>query len=200
MEKFIRLTGVAAPLPRPNIDTDAIIPSREMKRVSKEGLGEGLFADWRYSDVAARVPNPDFVLNRPPFDRAPILIGGANFGCGSSREHAVWALKDYGVRCVIAPSFGAIFQGNCVRNGILPLVLAEGHVTALAAAADHRPLTIDLDALTVTLPSGDALTFTIPPADRQMLLEGLDPIGVTLKRLPAIIAFEADHLSRHSWI
>ncbi|MDZ5649472.1 3-isopropylmalate dehydratase small subunit [Nitrospirillum sp. BR 11828] len=200
MERFIRLTGVAAPLYRPNIDTDAIIPSREMKRVSKEGLGEGLFADWRYSDVKARLPNPDFILNRPPFDAAPILIGGANFGCGSSREHAVWALKDYGVRCVIAPSFGAIFQGNCVRNGILPLVLPEERVAALANAADPRPLTVDLEGTSLTIPTGEVLTFAIPPADRQMLLEGLDPIGVTLKRLPAILTFEADHLRRHSWI
>lgn len=200
MEKFIRLTGIAAPLFRPNVDTDAIIPSREMKRVSKEGLGEGMFADWRYSDVANRVENPDFVLNRAPFRQAPILLAGANFGCGSSREHAVWALKDYGVRCVIAPSFGAIFQGNCVRNGILPLVLPEPEVAALVAAAGPAPLTIDLEALTVHSADGRTLSFSIPPADREMLLEGLDAIGVTLKRLPAIKEFEGAYRTRHPWM
>ncbi|SNS45234.1 MULTISPECIES: 3-isopropylmalate dehydratase small subunit [unclassified Azospirillum] len=200
MEKFIRLTGIAAPLFRANVDTDAIIPSREMKRVSKEGLGEGMFADWRYSDVANRVENPDFVLNRAPFRQAPILLAGANFGCGSSREHAVWALKDYGVRCVIAPSFGAIFQGNCVRNGILPLVLPEPEVAALVAAAGPTPLTIDLAALTVHSADGRTLSFSIPPADREMLLEGLDAIGVTLKRLPAIKEFEGAYRTRHPWM
>lgn len=200
MEKFTRLTGVAAPLFRPNIDTDAIIPSREMKRVSKEGLGEGMFADWRYSDVAARVENPDFVLNRPGFRKAPILVAGPNFGCGSSREHAVWALQDYGVRCVIAPSFGAIFQGNCVRNGILPLVLPEPAVAALAKVAGPQVLTVDLAAQTVRVPDGTELPFTIPPADKEMLLEGLDAIGVTCKRLPAIQSFEGAYRARQPWL
>ncbi|MFV3073638.1 MULTISPECIES: 3-isopropylmalate dehydratase small subunit [Niveispirillum] len=200
MEKFTRLTGVAAPLFRANIDTDAIIPSREMKRVSKEGLGEGMFADWRYSDVAARVENPDFVLNRQPYRKAPILMGGPNFGCGSSREHAVWALQDYGVRCVIAPSFGAIFQGNCVRNGILPLVLPEPSIVALVEQADPQILTIDLAAQTVRTPDGTELPFTIPPADKEMLLEGLDAIGVTLKRLPTIQSFEGAYRARHPWL
>ncbi|MFV3126897.1 3-isopropylmalate dehydratase small subunit [Niveispirillum sp. KHB5.9] len=200
MEKFTRLTGVAAPLFRPNIDTDAIIPSREMKRVSKEGLGEGMFADWRYSDVAARVENPDFVLNRPPFRKAPILLAGPNFGCGSSREHAVWALQDYGVRCVIAPSFGAIFQGNCVRNGILPLVLPEPAVADLAGRDAPQTLTIDLAAQTVRVPGGAELPFTMPPADKEMLLEGLDAIGVTLKRLPTIQAFEGGYRTRQPWL
>ena len=200
MEKFTRLTGVAAPLFRANIDTDAIIPSREMKRVSKEGLGEGMFADWRYSDVAARVENPDFVLNRQPYRNAPILMGGPNFGCGSSREHAVWALEDYGVRCVIAPSFGAIFQGNCVRNGILPLVLPEPSIVALVEQAAPQILTIDLAAQTVRTPDGTELPFTIPPADKEMLLEGLDAIGVTLKRLPTIQSFEGAYRARHPWL
>lgn len=200
MEKFTRLTGVAAPLFRANIDTDAIIPSREMKRVSKEGLGEGMFADWRYSDVAARVENPDFVLNRQPYRKAPILLGGPNFGCGSSREHAVWALQDYGVRCVIAPSFGAIFQGNCVRNGILPLVLPEPSIVSLVEQADPQILTIDLAAQTVRVPDGTELPFTIPPADKEMLLEGLDAIGVTLKRLPTIQSFEGAYRARHPWL
>ncbi|MFY8094694.1 MAG: 3-isopropylmalate dehydratase small subunit [Niveispirillum sp.] len=200
MEKFTRLTGVAAPLFRANIDTDAIIPSREMKRVSKEGLGEGMFADWRYSDVAARVENPDFVLNQDGFRQAPILLAGPNFGCGSSREHAVWALQDYGIRCVIAPSFGAIFQGNCVRNGILPLVLPEPSVAALARSDRPQVLTIDLAAQCVRGPDGTERPFTIAPADKEMLLEGLDAIGVTLKRLPVIQDFEGGYRARHPWL
>lgn len=200
MEKFTRLTGVAAPLFRPNIDTDAIIPSREMKRVSKEGLGEGMFADWRYTDVANRVENPDFVLNRPGFRQAPILLAGPNFGCGSSREHAVWALQDYGIRCVIAPSFGAIFQGNCVRNGILPLVLPEPCVAALARSAEPQILTVDLAAQLVRVPDGTELPFTIATADKDMLLEGLDAIGVTLKRLSTIQTFEGTYRARQPWL
>ncbi|AUN31875.1 3-isopropylmalate dehydratase small subunit [Niveispirillum cyanobacteriorum] len=200
MQKFTRLTGVAAPLFQPNIDTDAIIPSREMKRVSKEGLGEGMFADWRYRDVANRVENPDFVLNQPAFRHAPILLAGPNFGCGSSREHAVWALQDYGIRCVIAPSFGAIFQGNCVRNGILPLVLPEPSVAALARSVEPQTLTIDLAAQYVRAPDGTDLPFAIGPADKDMLLEGLDAIGVTLKRLPTIQDFEGAYRARQPWL
>lgn len=200
MEKFTRLTGIAAPLFRPNIDTDAIIPSREMKKVSKEGLGEGMFADWRYSDVANRVENPDFVLNRPGFRKAPILLAGPNFGCGSSREHAVWALQDYGILCVIAPSFGAIFQGNCVRNGILPLVLPEPSIAVLAARNEPQILTVDLAGQTVRTQDGTELPFTIAPADKDMLLEGLDAIGVTLKRLPAIETFEGAYRARQPWL
>lgn len=200
MQKFTRLTGIAAPLFRANVDTDAIIPSREMKKVSKEGLGEGMFADWRYSDVANRVENPDFILNWPCFRKAPILLAGPNFGCGSSREHAVWALQDYGIRCIIAPSFGAIFQGNCVRNGILPLVLPEPSVAALAQAGTPQLLTVDLAAQSVRVPDGTELPFTIAPADKEMLLEGLDAIGVTLKRLPAIKDFEGSYRARNPWL
>lgn len=202
MEKFTRLEGVAAPLMRANIDTDAIIPSREMKRVSKRGLSDGLFANWRYADVASREEDPSFVLNRPPYRQAPILVAGANFGCGSSREHAVWALQEYGVRCVIAPSFGTIFQGNCVRNGVLPVVLSENEVQALAAVAETVPgarLAIDLQAQTVTAPGGPALPFEIADSDREMLLEGLDMIGVTLKRQAQIDGFEAGYRQTHSW-
>lgn len=202
MEKFIRLEGPAAPLMRANIDTDAIIPSREMKRVSKTGLGEGLFANWRYSDVAARVENPDFVLNQPAWRGAPILLAGGNFGCGSSREHAVWALAEYGVRCVIAPSFGAIFQGNCVRNGILPVALPEDRVQALAALAEARPghrLAVDLETRKVSAVGFGTMAFDIAPADREMLLEGLDPIGVTLKRRDQIDGFEAAYREARPW-
>jgi 3-isopropylmalate/(R)-2-methylmalate dehydratase small subunit len=202
MEKFIRLDAVAAPLLRPNIDTDAIIPSREMKAVSKVGLSGGLFANWRYADVAARTEAPDFVLNKPAFRGAPVLIAGSNFGCGSSREHAVWALQEYGVRCIVAPSFGAIFQGNCVRNGILPVVLPEAEVNALAAAVEADPgvhIQVDLEAQTLTAPDGRVLSFSIPESDKEMLLEGLDLIGVTLKRKDAIDGFESRYRSERPW-
>lgn len=202
MDRFTTLTAVAAPLVRPNIDTDAIIPSREMKAVSKTGLSGGLFANWRYAEVDARVENPDFVLNRPGFRGAPILLAGANFGCGSSREHAVWALHEYGVRAVIAPSFGAIFQGNCVRNGILPVVLAEAVVAALAAQVEAAatPLTVDLVGQVVIAADGTRHAFAVDPADRLMLLEGLDAVGLTLQRLDAIRAFEIEHKSARPWL
>ncbi|CAN5299195.1 3-isopropylmalate dehydratase small subunit [soil metagenome] len=204
MEKFTRLTAIAAPLIRPNIDTDAIIPSREMKTVAKTGLADGLFANWRYSDVDARIENPDFVLNRPVLRGAPILLAGANFGCGSSREHAVWALHEYGVRVIIAPSFGAIFQGNCVRNGLLPIVLPEAVVVALAARGEADPtagaLTIDLVEQVVIDADGARQAFVLPPADRMMLLEGLDAVGLTLKRMDVIRAFEAGHRLARPWL
>jgi len=204
MDKFTRLTAIAAPILRLNIDTDIIIPSREMKRVSKQGLGEGLFAGWRYTSPGGRDPDPDFILNQAPYDQAEIILSGANFGCGSSREHAVWALHEWGIRCVIAPSFGAIFQGNCVRNGILPVVLKESLVEDLArqveAAPATRQLTVDLESCTVTAPDGVAHTFEIAPGDREMLLEGLDAIAVTQKRDDEILAFQARDRLRRPWV
>ena len=139
-EKFEQHRGVAAPMVQANIDTDAIIPSREMKRVSKQGLGEGLFAGWRYSEVGGREPNPDFVLNRPEYRGCSILLAGPNFGCGSSREHAVWALKEFGIRAILAPSFGAIFANNCIRNGLLPLVIDEAVIAAIAPWVEADPV------------------------------------------------------------
>jgi 3-isopropylmalate/(R)-2-methylmalate dehydratase small subunit len=203
MEKFTRLTAIAAPLLRINVDTDAIIPSREMKKVSKVGLKDGMFAGWRYRDPVARSEDPDFVLNRPPYRDARILLTGLNFGCGSSREHAVWALHEWGIRCIIAPSFGAIFYGNCVRNGILPIVLDAARVEALAAQVERdpaQPLTVDLVAGTITTPDGSSVGFDVPPADREMLLEGLDAIAVTLKLSAGIDAFQAADRSRRPWI
>jgi 3-isopropylmalate/(R)-2-methylmalate dehydratase small subunit len=203
MEKFTTLTAVAAPLLRINVDTDAIIPSREMKKVSKVGLKDGLFAGWRYRDPVARTEDPDFVLNRTPYRDARILLTGLNFGCGSSREHAVWALHEWGIRCIVAPSFGAIFYGNCVRNGILPVVLDAARIEALAAQAGadpSRPVTVDLVTCTLTAPDGSTVSFEVPPADREMLLEGLDPIGVTLKRAADIDAFQAADRDRRPWI
>jgi 3-isopropylmalate/(R)-2-methylmalate dehydratase small subunit len=203
MEPFIRHTGVAAPLPRINVDTDAIIPSREMKRVSKEGLGEGLFADWRYTDVATRTEDSDFVLNRQAYRNATILVAGANFGCGSSREHAVWALKDYGFRAVIAPTFGSIFYGNCVRNGMLPVRLPESDVETIAGLLESGPgreITIDLPAQRVTDPAGKDHVFEIAAADREMLLEGLDPIAKTMQRDDEISAFMQRDRRERPWI
>ena len=203
MEKFTRLTAIAAPLLRINVDTDAIIPSREMKKVSKTGLAEGLVAGWRYRAPGTRDEDPDFVLNQAPYRQARILLTGLNFGCGSSREHAVWALHEWGIRCIIAPSFGAIFHGNCVRNGILPVVLDAGRVEALAAlvAKDPaKPLTVDLVECRITAPDGSTIDFAVAPADREMLLEGLDGIAVTLKRDAEITAFQAADRRRRPWI
>ncbi|HYG27783.1 MAG TPA: 3-isopropylmalate dehydratase small subunit [Caulobacteraceae bacterium] len=202
MEPLIRLTGRVAPLLRANVDTDAIIPSREMKLVSKKGLSAGLFANWRYSDVDARVENPDFVLNRPERRGAAILLAGPNFGCGSSREHAVWALVEYGVRCILAPSFGAIFRGNCIRNGLLPIVRPQEEVEALAAEAEAMPqaqMTVDLERCMLTSPEGRSIPFDISAADREMLLEGLDAVGATLKRMDQIRAFEAAYRQARPW-
>jgi 3-isopropylmalate/(R)-2-methylmalate dehydratase small subunit len=204
MQPFIRHTGVAAPLLRINVDTDAIIPSREMRSVSKKGLSAGLFAGWRYSDADARTPNPEFVLNKPEYSTASIILAGANFGCGSSREHAVWALVEYGIRCIIAPSFGAIFYNNCVRNGLLPIALAETSVKMLARCIEQNPqqypLTIDLQQRTIR--SGDRvdLPFEIEASHRLMLLEGLDAIGLTLKSGAVIQDFIARDRVRRPWV
>jgi len=201
MDKFTVHAGVAAPLLRINIDTDAIIPSREMKRVSKTGLCDGLFAGWRYTEVGGRTPNPDFVLNRPAYAGASILLAGVNFGCGSSREHAVWALKEYGFRVVIAPSFGAIFYNNCVRNGLLPVELPEDAVQALADASERgAALRVDLEHCVVEAEGGPLFRFAIQPALREMLLEGLDPVALTLKLQPQIEAFQAADRGARPWV
>jgi 3-isopropylmalate/(R)-2-methylmalate dehydratase small subunit len=203
MEKFVRLKAIAAPVLRVNIDTDVIIPSKEMKGVSKTGLSVGMFANWRYTDVAARVENPEFILNQEPYRKAQILLSGSNFGCGSSREHAVWAMKEWGFRAVIAPSFGAIYYGNCVRNGILPVVLPDEAVQKIAAWVEQDPNANQVD---IDLPSqkvhaaGEAYSFSIGESDKEMLLEGLDPIGVTLKKDPAIQAFEAKDRVQRPWV
>ncbi|MAF82725.1 MAG: 3-isopropylmalate dehydratase small subunit [Gammaproteobacteria bacterium] len=204
MDKFTTLTAIAAPLLRINIDTDAIIPSREMKRVSKEGLGEGLFAAWRYTEPGSRNENPDFILNQEPYRQAQILLAGTNFGCGSSREHAAWALAEWGIRAIIAPSFGTIFYANCVRNGILPAVLPEGRVQALAALVAEDPknnqINIDLEKKIITTPDQLTNTFDIAPSDQEMLMEGLDTIAVTMKRDDEILAFQAQDRLKRPWI
>lgn len=204
MEKFIEITAIAAPLLRINVDTDAIIPSRELKRVSKEGLGDGLFAGWRYSAPDSREENADFVLNQGPYRRAQILLSGMNFGCGSSREHAVWALSEWGIRCIIAPSFGAIFYGNCVLNGILPVILEDPVVEELARQVEADPknnqITIDLEECAVTAPDNSRYDFDIAPGDREMLIEGLDAIAVTMKRDDEILAFQARDRIKRPWV
>lgn len=204
MDKFVEHHGIAAPLIRINIDTDAIIPSREMKRVSKTGLADGLFANWRYLQQDARTPNPAFVLNQSTYVNASILLAGANFGCGSSREHAVWALKEYGFRVFIAPSFGAIFQINCFRNGLLPIEMEEASIDRLAASIAHDPqtcrLTIDLARQAVRLPDGQAISFEIAAIEKEMLIEGLDPIAVTLKLESSIDAFQHEDAQHRPWV
>ena len=204
MKKFTILSSIAAPLMRVNIDTDAIIPSREMKGVSKEGLSVGMFANWRYTDVDSRVENPDFVLNKSHYRQAEILLSGENFGCGSSREHAVWALKEWGIRSIIAPSFGTIFYGNCIRNGILPVHLPEDLVTAFAGHMEQSNgtgrLVIDLPNQTITVKDNKTYSFEIAPAEKEMLVEGLDPIGMTFKRDKDILAFQNRDKAQRPWV
>lgn len=203
MEPFRSLRAVAAPILRANVDTDAIIPSREMKSVSKTGLAEGLFAGWRYTSIGGRDPNPDFVLNQVAYAGTKILLGGENFGCGSSREHAVWALHEYGIRVVIAPSFSPIFRGNCVRNGIVPVTLSAESVATLAefVAPDPqaRQLEVDLEACEVRT-AGGKQAFELESEAREMLLEGLDGIDLTLKHRADIEAFVARDRLERPWI
>lgn len=203
MTPFTTLSAVVAPLIRANVDTDAIIPSREMKSVSKTGLSAGLFAGWRYTEIGGREPNPDFVLNKPAYAGAQILLGGDNFGCGSSREHAVWALAEYGFRAVIAPSFNPIFRGNCVRNGLAPIELAEADIARIASEIEADPqarlLTIDLAGQTVTTPAGISFGFSIEPEAKTMLLNGYDAIDLTLTRASEIEAFRAADRERRPW-
>ena len=204
MEKFARLKAVAAPLLRINVDTDAIIPSREIKRVSKVGLSDGLFAGWRYTEPGSRSEDPAFILNQGPFRQAKILLSGLNFGCGSSREHAVWALAEWGIRSIMAPSYGSIFYANCARNGVLPIILDNDIVENMARQVTEDPeqnlIEADLRECTVTAPDGTVHSFEIGVADRKMLLEGLDAIDVTRERDDEILAFQARERLRRPWI
>jgi 3-isopropylmalate/(R)-2-methylmalate dehydratase small subunit len=202
MEPFTAVTSLAVPLLRDNIDTDAIIPSREMRSVSRKGLADGLFAGWRYRAIGTREPDPGFVLNDPSYAGARILLAGANFGCGSSREHAAWALAEYGFRAVIAASFNSIFQGNCIANGMVPVALESDTIATIAEAigAARLPVTIDLVRQEVRTPGGAAYSFLIDSQARKMLLEGLDPIALTLQSSDRIaVARKADALAR-PWI
>ncbi len=192
METFTKLTGLVAPLDRANVDTDQIIPKQFLKRIERTGFGEFAFFDWRYLEDG--VPNPEFVLNYPRYEGASILVAGRNFGSGSSREHAPWALGEYGFRAIIAPSFGDIFRNNCMQNGMLPVTLSEDDVDTLMARAlrevDYR-ITIDLDEQSVTDEAGFAAAFDIDEYRKDSLLKGLDDIGRTLELEDDIAAYEA---------
>ncbi len=204
MPPLTRLTGVAAPLIRANVDTDAIIPSREMKGVSKTGLSDGLFAGWRYTKVGGRDLDPDFVLNQPAYAGAQFLLSGENFGCGSSREHAAWALAEYGFRGVLAPSFNPIFFNNCIRNGIAPIILSPESIATFAAdiAADPqgRPLTLDMEGLTIATAFGLTASFELSPEAKTMLMLGLDEIDLTLSARETILAFRDADRAQRPWI
>ena len=205
MEAIIVHEGVCAPIPVDNVDTDQIIPSREMKRVSKQGLGEGLFAGWRYvyDDMKKVGLRDDFVLNQPQYAATSIILSGKNFGCGSSREHAVWALHDYGIRAVIAESFGRIFRRNCARNGLLPIELDANDIEVLENETSEDPqaqrVLIDLREQTVQSPGGSEFSFSIDEADRQMLLNGLDYIEYTLQFADEIKAFKEKDRAARPW-
>lgn len=201
MEKFITHRGVTAPLIRDNIDTDAIIPSREMKTVSKLGLGVGLFSAWRYVSKDSRELNMDFVLNKPDYKEASILLSASNFGCGSSREHAVWALKDFGIRCVIAQSFGAIFARNCIRNGILVIELDAETIQRIADYVETSPqerlVEIDLSTQVIQLDEQTRIGFDVLESDKEILLNGLDQIAMTQLLSSEIEGFaEKDRVAR----
>ena len=198
MEPFVRETGVLAVMDRVDVDTDQIIPKQFLKRIERTGYEDGLFFDWRYLPDGS--PDPSFELNRPEYQGARVLIAGRNFGSGSSREHAVWALHDYGFRAVIAPSFSDIFRGNCYQNGMLPVQLPEETVRELMDRAEARPgckVTVDLEAQRVALDDGYTVAFEMDPFRRDCLLKGLDDIGLTLQHEPEIAVFEA---RRPAWL
>jgi len=201
MEKFTTLTGVPAPLPMINVDTDMIIPKQFLKTIKRTGLGKNLFHEMRYDENGNE--NPDFVLNQPAYRRASILIAGDNFGCGSSREHAPWALLDFGIRCIVAPSFADIFYNNCFKNGILPIRLPQEDIDKLlddASRGANATLTIDLENQRITGPDGGEITFEIDPFRKKCLLEGLDDIGLTMARADKIDAYEERAQTARPWL
>jgi len=200
MEKFTKLTGIAAPMPLVNIDTDMIIPKQFLKTIARTGLGKNLFDEMRYTQDGAEIP--DFVLNQPAYRQAEIIIAGENFGCGSSREHAPWALLDFGVRCVIATSFADIFYNNCFKNGILPIVMPQDVVDILLSDASkgaNARQTIDLEAQTVTTSDGKVFSFEVDGHRKHCLINGLDDIGLTLEKASAIDSFESQAASLRPW-
>ena len=199
MEKFTKITGVAAPMPIVNVDTDMIIPKDYLKTIKRTGLGTGLFAEMRYLDDGS--DNPDFVLNKPAYRKAQILVAGDNFGCGSSREHAPWALLDFGIRCVISTSFADIFYNNCFKNGILPIKVTPEQLDALfddAERGSNATLTIDLENQTIKGPDGGEIRFELDPFRKHCLLNGLDDIGLTMEKGAKIDAYE-DKLKQREW-
>jgi 3-isopropylmalate/(R)-2-methylmalate dehydratase small subunit len=201
MEKFNKLEGVAAPLPMINVDTDMIIPKQFLKTIHRTGLGKALFDEMRYAKDGSELP--EFVLNKPQYRKAQILVTGENFGCGSSREHAPWALLDFGIRCVIAPSFADIFYNNCFKNGILPITLPQEQVDKLmddASRGANAIVTIDLDAQEIRGPDGGMIKFDVDAFRRQCLLNGWDDIGLTLRDEDKISAYEKDHKAQAPWV
>ncbi len=210
MDKFTTHQGLVAPLDRENIDTDAIIPKQFLKSIKKTGFGPNLFDEWRYldhgepgMDPATRKPNPDFVLNQPRYQGASILLARQNFGCGSSREHAPWALQQYGFRAILAPSYADIFFNNCFKNGLLPIVLGEAQVAKLFDEVYAFPgyqLTVDLERQVVVKPDGTTLPFDVQPFRKYCLLNGLDDIGLTLRHKDKIQAYEANRLATKPWL
>ncbi|WP_196260208.1 3-isopropylmalate dehydratase small subunit [Pelagibacterium limicola] len=201
MDKFTSLTGVAAPLPIINVDTDMIIPKQYLKTIKRTGLGTALFAEMRYNEDGSE--KEDFILNQPAYRKAQIVIAGDNFGCGSSREHAPWALLDYGIRCVISTSFADIFYNNCFKNGILPVVVTPEQLELLlddASRGSNATLTVDLETQTISGPDGGTIHFDIDPARKQVLLEGLDDIAMTLKKATAIAGFEGKMAENRPWV
>ena len=210
MEKFTTHAGLAVPLDRGNVDTDAIVPKQFLKSIRRSGFGVNLFDAWRYLDIgepdqdcSGRPLNPDFVLNQPRYQGASILLARENFGCGSSREHAPWALADYGFRVIIAPSFAEIFYNNCFKNGVLPILLAEREVDELFKACEATPgfrLAVDLPAQTVAWPDGRVVPFEVDPSRKHRLLHGLDDIALTLGHADKIRAYEAWRKREEDWV
>ncbi len=210
MKTFTVHQGLVAPMDRENVDTDAIIPKQFLKSIRKTGFGPNLFDEWRYLDVgypgqdpSSRKPNPDFVLNQPRYAGASILLARKNFGCGSSREHAPWAIDQYGFRAIIAPSFADIFFNNCFKNGLLPIQLPEATVAQLfdeCAAFPGYSLTIDLERQVIVKPQGEEIPFEVQPFRKYCLLNGLDDIGLTLRHKDKIAAFEAQRLAQKPWL
>ena len=210
MDAFTVHTGLVAPMDRENVDTDAIIPKQFLKSIARSGFGPNLFDEWRYldrgepgQDPATRKPNPDFVLNQPRYAGASVLLARKNFGCGSSREHAPWALQQYGFRALIAPSYADIFFNNCFKNGILPIVLEEAAVSRLfdeVAAFPGYSLTVDLPRQVIVKPDGTELPFEVQPFRKYCLVNGFDDIGLTLRHQDKIRAFEAERLAKMPWL
>ena len=201
MEKYEKLTGIAAPMPLVNIDTDMIIPKVFLKTIKRSGLGVNLFDEMRYDDDRNEIPG--FVLNKPQYRDAQILVAGDNFGCGSSREHAPWAIKDFGISCVIAPSFADIFFNNCFKNGILPIALPQEQVDVLMKDAEkgaNARIEIDLEAQTITSSDGEVFSFDVDPFKKHCLMNGLDDIGLTMEKAPSIDAFEAQAAQARPWV
>jgi len=202
MQKFTNLTGVAAPLAITNVDTDMIIPKQYLKTIARTGLGSGLFAEMRFAEDGV-TENPDFVLNQPAYRKAQILVAGDNFGCGSSREHAPWALLDFGIRCVISTSFADIFYNNCFKNGILPITVSQEDLDKLfddARRGANATLTVDLEAQEIRGPDGGVVRFDLDPFRKHCLLNGLDDIGLTMEKAPAIATYESKAAESRPWL